>query len=117
MARAGAASACAQAQAWLRVTGAGMYDFAPQILSKAADKNSVILSIYCMEDFATPTATGRSEGFRNILQNLCSSPEQQRARLIYTFSFLYKFETEFSARSRDPQIPDCFNGFFLSADI
>ena len=63
---AGVAAACAQAKAWLRVTGAGMSDYAPQILSKAADKNSVILSIYCMEDFASPSMTGGSLDPKNF---------------------------------------------------
>lgn len=57
----GVAAACAQAKAWLMVTGNGMYDFAPQILAGAtesAHKNSVIVSLYCMEDFATHQQVG-----------------------------------------------------------
>ena len=53
----GVAQACTQARAWMQVTRrpgeAGMYDFAPQLLSRAADKNSVIVGTYCMEDFVT----------------------------------------------------------------
>jgi hypothetical protein len=104
----GVAAACAQAKAWLRVTGHGMHgefangcvraaphaptfldgsthtsqltslppaarpmpfslprtlsmrvaDFVPVILSHAAQKDSVVFSTYCMEDFSTPTAAG-----------------------------------------------------------
>ena len=62
----GVAAACVQARAWLQVTRrpgeAGMFDFAPHIISDAAGrhslKNSVIVGTYCMEDFATAVDTG-----------------------------------------------------------
>jgi hypothetical protein len=33
-------------------------NFTPQIVTEAADKNSVIVSLYCMEDFATSLVIG-----------------------------------------------------------
>ena len=63
----GVSSACVQAKAWLMVTGRGMNDFAPQILSQAADKNAVVLASYCMEDFCTPVETGLALDRKNFL--------------------------------------------------